>query len=204
MARKSLVLQLALATITGMPMVAMIIDHYSETVNLAGMLYGKTSFIRQILIGLASGAIIALIARLIVSSPLLKNINVQYANMFGRFRLGWSEIIFISMCAGVGEEILFRGALQPLIGIIITSFVFVGIHGYISPYNWRLSIYGLYMTAAICLIGYFAETEGLISAIIAHTVIDVYLLHYMQKLAGQIPITENHHLTDIPEDEPEE
>lgn len=204
MARKSLVLQLALATITGMPMVALIIDHFSETVSLADMLYGKTSILRQIAVGVVSGAIIALIARLLIGSPLLRNINVQYANMFGRFKLGWSEIIFISLCAGVGEEILFRGAIQPLFGIIITAFVFVGIHGYISPFNWRLSIYGLYMTAAICAIGYFAETEGLVSAILAHTVIDIYLLHYMQKMAGAIPITENPHLKDFPEDESEE
>lgn len=204
MARKSLVLQLALATITGMPMVAMIIDRFSETVSLADMLYGQTPFLRQILIGIVAGIIIAFIARLIVSSPLLRNINVQYANMFGRFKLGWSEIVFISLCAGVGEEILFRGALQPLFGIIITAFVFVGIHGYINPLNWRLSIYGLYMTAAICAIGYFAETEGLITAILAHTVIDIYLLQYMQKMAGEIPVTENPHLKDFPEDESEE
>jgi membrane protease YdiL (CAAX protease family) len=204
MARRSLILQLALATIVGMSLVALIIDRYSETVSLSNMLIGQTPFYRQIGIGLIAGLAIAFIAKLIISSPLLRNINVQYANMLGRFKLGWSEIIFISMCAGVGEEMLFRGALQPLFGIIITAFVFVGIHGYISPFNWKLSIYGLYMTAAICLLGYFAETEGLISAIIAHTAIDVYLLHYMQKTAGEIPVTENHDIPDLSDEDYEE
>jgi uncharacterized protein len=202
MARKSLIMQLALATLVGMPLIALAIDHFSEdTVDLRTSLIGFAPLWKQVIFGAAAGIIIAVIAQFIIASPLLREVNVQYANLLGRFHLSWSEILFISVCAGVGEEVLFRGAIQPFFGIIITAFVFVGIHGYISPNNWRLSIYGLYMTVAMCLAGYLAKVYGLLSAIILHTLIDVYLLHFLQKTAARIPVTENHNL---PEDFEEE
>jgi membrane protease YdiL (CAAX protease family) len=201
MARKSVIMQLALATIIGMPMVALIIDHFSETIDLRISLIGFAPLLNQFGYGILAGLIIAVIAQLLIASPLLNKVNVQYANMLGRFNLSFSEIAIVSICAGVGEEMLFRGALQPFFGIIITSFLFVAIHGYINPFNWKLTIYGLYMTACICLIGYLADTQGLLAAIAAHTVIDIYLLYFLQKTAGTIPIEENHQLTDDHQEE---
>jgi membrane protease YdiL (CAAX protease family) len=199
MARKSIILKLALATIIAMPMVAMIVDHFSETVDLKTALYGVTPVWQQIGLGALAGLVIAIVAQFIIASPILEKVNVQYANVLGRFKLNLSEITFVSLCAGVGEEILFRGAIQPFFGIIITSFLFVAIHGYINPFNWRLTIYGLYMTIGICILGYLSNTQGLLSAITAHTIIDIYLLYFLQKTAGQIPISENHNLEDTPE-----
>ena len=199
MARKSIILKLALATIIAMPMVAMIVDHFSETVDLKTALYGVTPVWQQIGLGALAGLVIAIVAQFIIASPILEKVNVQYANVLGRFKLNLSEITFVSLCAGVGEEILFRGAIQPFFGIIITSFLFVAIHGYINPFNWRLTIYGLYMTIGICILGYLSNTQGLLSAITAHTIIDIYLLYFLQKTAGQIPISENHNLEDTAE-----
>ena len=88
-----------------------------------------------------------------------------------------SLIIFISFCAGVGEEILFRGVLQPLIGIWITAVLFVAIHGYLNPVNWRISIYGIYLTLVIGIIGHLTDWLGLTTAIIAHMIIDVILFY---------------------------
>jgi uncharacterized protein len=202
MARKSVILQLALATIIGMPMVALLVDHFSQTVDLRISLIGDGIFWRQLLYGSIAGFIIAVIAQLIITSPLLSKVNTSYANLIGRFNLTWSEIIFVSMCAGVGEELLFRGAIQPFLGIPVTSVFFVAIHGYLTPKNWRLSIYGVYMTAAIAVLGYFTERFGLLSAIAGHTVIDIYLLHHLQKNAGEVSIDENQDIKD--EEYPEE
>ena len=77
----------------------------------------------------------------------------------------------------MGEEILFRAGIQDYLILIlpeikawfegttvdpallntwkyehasvwITSFLFIVIHGYLSPWNWRLSIYGTFMVIA--------------------------------------------------------
>ena len=75
----------------------------------------------------------------------------------------------------MGEELLFRGAIQYWLGIWLTAILFVAIHGYLNPKNWKLSIYGVFMTFAIVGIGYFFEYFGIITAMSAHFMIDVYL-----------------------------
>lgn len=193
---KSLVLQLALLTITAMPLVAVIIDRFSERVDLRASLVGYEALWKQMAFGVFAGIIIAVLAQLLIISPLLRNVNAQYANLLGRFKLNMSEIILVSLCAGVGEEILFRGALQPIFGILITSIIFVAIHGYLNPKEWRISIYGLFMTVAIYGIGVMSDYLGLLSAIIAHTIIDIYLLHHLQKSSREVAVTENEFLKD--------
>lgn len=180
-------MQLALATLIGMPIIAIIIDRFSETVDLATVLIGSAPLWSQLLAGIIVGVISAVLAQAMVSLPFMQKMNVKYTSMFGNFRLTWSEILFLSLCAGVGEELLFRGAIQPLLAIIPTSILFVAIHGYLHPKNWRLSIYGLFMTGVICIIGLMAIRFGLISSMIAHTLIDVYLLSKMQQMAATFP-----------------
>lgn len=197
---KSLVLQLALLTITAMPLVAVVIDRFSERVDLRSSLIGYEVLWKQIAFGVFAGIIIAVLAQLLILSPLLRNVNAQYANLLGRFKLSTSEIILVSLCAGVGEEILFRGALQPIFGILITSIIFVAIHGYLNPKEWRISIYGLFMTVAIYGIGVMSDYLGLLSAIIAHTIIDIYLLYHLQKSSREVVVTENEFLKDDSED----
>jgi membrane protease YdiL (CAAX protease family) len=193
---KKLILQLALLTITAMPMVAIIIDRFSERVNLREALIGYEAWWKQIAVGCFVGIVIAILAKLLVESPLLDKVNAQYTHMLGRFKLSMNEIVFISLCAGVGEEILFRGALQPIFGVIITAIIFVAIHGYLNPRNWRLSIYGAFMVGAIAVIGWMSDRLGLLSAILAHTIIDIYLLHHLQKSDDTVEVTENPNLQD--------
>ncbi len=40
----------------------------------------------------------------------------------------WWGALVLGICAGVGEEILFRGAIQPKYGIIVTAIVFAVLH----------------------------------------------------------------------------
>jgi len=201
MLKKTILMRLALATLIGMPLIAIVADHFSETVNLQLALTGDGKFLEQLAAGAFAGLCIAVGAHYLIASPLLHAVNNSYARMLGRFRLSLSEIVLISLCAGVGEEMLFRGAVQPFLGIPITSVLFVAIHGYLNPRDWRLSVYGVFMTVGIALLGYLAETRGLLSAMVGHTLIDVYLLLYMQHTAKSIPITHNPDLVDFPEEE---
>ncbi len=194
-------MRLALATLIMMPLVAIVIDHFSDTVNLQIAIIGDGNFGMQFLWGIVAGLSIAVGAHLLIASPLLNKVNTTYAKLLGRFRLTLSEVVLISLCAGIGEEMLFRGAVQPYLGILLTSILFVAIHGYLNPRDWRLSIYGLFMTGGIMWLGYLAETRGLLSAMLGHTLIDVYLLLYMQRTAKSIPVTENPDLIDTHEEE---
>ena len=201
MLKKNVLLRLALATLIGMPLIAILVDRFSESVDLRMALSGNGIWGQQVLWGSLAGLCIAVVAHLMIASPLLREVNTSYARMLGRFQLSFSEVLLISLSAGVGEEILFRGSIQPFLGVAVTSVLFVAVHGYLNPKDWRLSVYGVFMTIGIAWLGYLAETQGLLSAIIGHTIIDVYLLIYLQRSAKTISVTDNPDLVDFPEEE---
>jgi len=85
----------------------------------------------------------------------------------------------IAIAAGVCEEILFRGALQPRVGILLSSIVWASYHlqymcnGWPSPANLYLVLLGL-------IFGALRKWGGLTPAILAHTVYDgAILLHFL-------------------------
>lgn len=136
----------------------------------------------QLAIGALYGAITAFIAWAIIKSRLLAPVKNHYVELIQSLKMNKFDIIFLSFCAGVGEEIFFRGAIQHYLGIWITSFLFIILHGYINPFNWRLSIYGLVMAFFIVGLSYLYEFAGMLTAMAAHFTIDVFLLY---KLTNQ-------------------
>ena len=94
-------------------------------------------------------------------------------------KLNFWEGLFLSMCAGIGEELLFRSGIQPLLGPVITSILFIALHGYLNPFNWRFSIYGLIALPFILLISYSVGPFGLWFAIAAHFSYDAVLFTIM-------------------------
>ena len=139
----------------------------------------------QLFIGLLYGSISALIALFIINKKFFKKEKQFYYEKISSLDLGTGGIIFISFCAGTGEEIFFRAAIQPYLGLWLTSIIFVAIHGYLNPFNWRISIYGFFMTLIIAGFGYLMEYSGLITVIIAHTIFDLILLKKITNLQPQ-------------------
>ncbi len=115
----------------------------------------------------------------IINRDFFKAEKEYYKRKVAVFNLNYFNIILVSLCAGIGEEIFFRAALQPIIGIWPTAIIFVILHGYINPRNWRISIYGFFMIIIMLGIGYLYETVGLISVMVAHTVIDIILFNML-------------------------
>ncbi len=91
----------------------------------------------------------------------------------------WSAF-YLSVCAGVGEEVFFRGALQPLLGIWITAVFFVAIHTYYSFKNWRKTFFGVLLTLFIAVLGFAAREYSLWHAIAGHFSYDFVLLMYLR------------------------
>ena len=101
-------------------------------------------------------------------------------------RLNFWDCLLISICAGVGEELLFRSGVQFYLGPIITSIIFVAIHGYLNPMNWRMSLYGLIVLPFIFIISYGFYEFGLWFSIMAHITYDLVLFLSMSKKATEI------------------
>lgn len=181
---KSLVIKLAAATVVGMPLIAWIIALILPDFDYASYVIGPSDWYVCIPLGIAFGVAAGYSAQFIVSRDFMRESTARYIEMFGRLQLSSGDILFISVCAGLGEEVLFRGAIQPHLGVVITSVVFVALHGYLSFVNWKLSLYGFFMTAIIGLMGWSVEHFGLLPAILAHTLIDIILLRYLVSQSG--------------------
>lgn len=178
---KKRILWLALLTLIAFPLLGAGIFYLFSDKPLSWIFRSEINIFVQILAGLAIGASLALTGQFIISRKFMEKIKSRYADLLGKFKLTVPEIIFISFCAGFGEEILFRGAIQPLLGIWLTAIIFVAIHGYLNPRDWRLSVYGVFMTFAIALLGYLTEIWGIYTAIAAHTAIDIVLFLFLFK-----------------------
>ncbi|MBL0126339.1 MAG: CPBP family intramembrane metalloprotease [Flavobacteriales bacterium] len=149
--------------------------------SLVDLLIGSSPWYVQTIIGIIGGWLIAIGGWWIITRTWLEPVRVRYTNLIGPLLTGrWIQII-VSICAGVGEEILFRGCLQHWLGITLTAFGFVALHGYLNPRDLRVSAYGLYMSAAMIALGVVADHFGLIAPIVAHTVIDIVLIDRLVK-----------------------
>jgi len=177
MISRSTFLKLGTFTLFGFSAIGYLIAKNTPDVSIISALEGNKSFFFQSIIGVAFGLLSAIIGWKIIETNYLKPVRLFFSDLIQKMNLKLIDIIFVSICAGIGEEILFRGAVQPLLGIWLTSIIFVAIHGYLNPSNLRLSIYGVYMTLVIAIIGYLRVEFGLLTCFVAHTVIDIYLLY---------------------------
>lgn len=116
----------------------------------------------------ASANVLWLLYNRILDQP--RHVFVQ---LIRRFKIGLPDILFLSACAGIGEEWLFRGALQHSFGIWLTAFAFVALHGYLDPRDWRITLYGFLMVVIVAGMGYLYNYSGLIAAMVSHALIDV-------------------------------
>ena len=143
----------------------------------------------QLLTGLVCGLISAGVALFIITRKFFIREKLYYRSLISKLNLNNSKIIFISFCAGVGEEIFFRAALQPMLGIWLTSLIFVALHGYLNPLNWRISLYGIVMIFIIAGFGYLFEVAGLITVMTAHAIFDIVLLKLLQEKVSPPTLT---------------
>ena len=61
----------------------------------------------------------------------------------------------------------------------MTSILFVALHGYLNPWNWRFSIYGIIVLPFIFLISLGFEMFGLWFAVAAHFAYDAVLFTFI-------------------------
>ena len=131
---------------------------------------------KQLLTGTVFGLVASFFAWRIIQSDILREVRNFFVKFLKPFNFRIFDIVFISLSAGIGEELLFRASVQPFLTIWPTAVLFVFLHGYLSIRNWQLSIYGVYMVFVAAGFGYLYREIGIVSAIAAHTVIDIILL----------------------------
>lgn len=130
----------------------------------------------QMVAGVVAGLLSAGVAWFIITREFFSGQFVYYQKIIQTFTWTPGSIFFVSLCAGVGEELFFRAGIQPFLGIGWTSLLFVALHGYLNPYNWRISVYGVCMVGIIAGFGILFEKWGIVTVMVAHMVFDWVLL----------------------------
>jgi membrane protease YdiL (CAAX protease family) len=104
-----------------------------------------------------------------------------------------STIALISIIVGVSEEIMFRAAIQPLLGVWLTSMFFTVVHLNFAASerkntDWLLALFSIGSIYAISVIlGFLFIRFGLLSAIAAHIIYDMLvLLAYRNIFSGAV------------------
>ena len=86
--------------------------------TLAAVLIEGQPIPAQIGWGVTFGLAISVPSTVVVSFvPLFTSLRSQLLDLVSRLDLGALNPLWISLSAGIGEEILFRGALQPILGV---------------------------------------------------------------------------------------
>ncbi len=131
-----------------------------------------------VIIGLEYGAVVAFImmglTALDTKAPLAK----RQTKLLAQLRLNVVDCIFLALCAGIGEEFLFRQGMQLWVHPILTAIFFVAIHGYFSPKDWNITKYGLMVLFFIIGVGYLRYYHGIWPAIAAHAMYDFVLFYF--------------------------
>lgn len=169
-------------------LIANLIIYYAQESTLAALFFDGMNPVLQVGIGLASGCIFAAGALALIKIPSFKKILEEYAiiRQVREMNLSVNEMVYVSLIAGISEEILFRGAIQPVIGIWWTSLLFIAVHGYIRLNSVTHVLYSIFTFALSMILGVLFMHVGLISAMAAHFIYDVIVLYGIKKMLGPL------------------
>ena len=103
------IIVLGLFTIIGFPLVAFVINYFFSSESFWDIFISKQGILYELIIGMFLGILSGLIAWQIIKLRILQPVRYKYQDVIGSLRMNIGTIIMVSVCAGVGEEILFRG-----------------------------------------------------------------------------------------------
>lgn len=175
MTPKQRIYLLGTITLLLFPLPALLALYYIDGIPVLQTLDFGNFFSLYSLAGLGWGVLFALIAIYCFQLKLFENELKKQEQIILSLKLNLFDKIFLSFCAGFGEEVLFRAGVQHWLGIVITSLLFIAVHGYFNPKNWKLSLYGLLLSPFIISLGYAYEHLGLWFCIAAHFAYDFVL-----------------------------
>lgn len=135
-----------------------------------GAWFPREHWLADLLLGALLGAGFAAVAwGLFGRIRALRRIERRLVALLDMPALRPHHALIFGLLAGVPEEILFRGALQPTLGLLVTSLVFGALHAVTLAYFVYAGVAGM-------LLGALALWRGALWApIAAHTVIDVIM-----------------------------
>ena len=134
----------------------------------------------RIVIGAAIGSALALLnAALVARLPAFARVRRLAHHAVEGIEPRWYTIVIVAFAAGVGEEMFFRGALDPLVGPWFTALGFVILHGAIRIRDRNSAAFAGFLYMASLGLSALRAWKGLEAAMAAHTCYDLVMLLWM-------------------------
>ncbi len=105
-----------------------------------------------------------------ISPESMERVNQITTTLLGEFFNPWGALL-IGLSAGISEELVFRGALQPRFGLLITSLLFASVH---LQYAFSFALVIVFILALG--LGYLRQRWNTTTAIIAHVLYNALLI----------------------------
>jgi membrane protease YdiL (CAAX protease family) len=184
---RKLVLRFSVGSLVAFAALAWLLA-YATGRTLASLFRTDRPLSEALAVGLATGTAVSLaVAAAVLRAPALLRFREFLRSAYAKTSLRRGDMLVVALSAGVGEELLFRGAIQPLLGNGWTSLVFALLHTGL-PRSRLLLAFWLYVFAVSLALGVLYQHYGLAAAMAAHAAFDlVFLLwsaHVLTATAG--------------------
>lgn len=124
------------------------------------------------LLGAAAGAAVVALSLVLRRYGPIDRLQKEFGAVLGELSTGIVAVLAVT--SAVGEELLFRGALQPLVGFWPTAILFGLLHGGGAP---RLFAWTVFAFLSGLLLGWLADFTGsLLAPILCHLTINFWNL----------------------------
>lgn len=144
-------------------------DPWLDLGALSGALVG-------VALGLAVGAAVVAATRVAVRrAAWAENLHVEFRQIFGT--LSTRDVLVFAGLSSLAEELFFRGALLPSVGLVASSLVFGLLH--VGPSRRFLPWTLMAIAMGFVLGGLYQATGDLVAPVIAHLLINVLNLQFI-------------------------
>jgi membrane protease YdiL (CAAX protease family) len=181
-ARPPIRLTAQVLTCVGFSLIALLIIFVAQKEPLS-VFRGPMTLGEQLLAGLGLSALAAVASYVSFRLTAKSEATANTIKAYGRLDLSGLNPVWISLAAAIGEELLFRAALQPLLGVWITSIIFLLTHTPVYQFR-RLNVATLVQAAGVfgasVALGFIYQYVGLLAAMMVHTALDVIGLYVVR------------------------
>jgi membrane protease YdiL (CAAX protease family) len=138
----------------------------------------QVHWLRDVALGLAGGALVIVASSEITARTRMGTALAQALGAaLGPLRT--RDCVVLALVSGVAEEALFRGALQPRVGLVWASVVFALAH--LVPRRHLLPWSAFSLAAGFLLGGLYAATGNLVAPVVAHVAINAVNLRKLSR-----------------------
>ncbi len=135
-------------------------------------------WVRDVGLGLGAGVFVIVgSAELTARTRIGEALARALAALLGPLRI--RDCLVLALLSGVAEEALFRGALQPRVGLVWASSIFALAH--LVPRREMLPWCAFSLAAGFLLGGLYAATGNLVAPVVAHVAINAVNLRKLSR-----------------------